>query len=176
MDLGGVYLSDAALTQVASLRSLTWLSLHDSSGFTAAGVTCLFSLTGLTCLNLSSGAIDDAALDGVASLASLRILDIEKTKITDTGVAKLQRMPALTTLLLNQCASITSASMVHVGKLTSLERLILYGCGVREDGLQHLTALSSLKTFSLPPGVTDSGMKHPRNMKRLGCGMQKSLP
>ncbi|CAI5506356.1 unnamed protein product [Closterium sp. Naga37s-1] len=48
MDLGGVYLSDAALTQVASLRSLTWLSLHDSSGFTAAGVTCLFSLTGLT--------------------------------------------------------------------------------------------------------------------------------
>ncbi|CAI5511128.1 unnamed protein product [Closterium sp. Naga37s-1] len=48
LDLRNVYLSDAALTQVATLRSLTWLSLNNSSGFTAAGVTQLFSLIGLT--------------------------------------------------------------------------------------------------------------------------------
>ncbi|CAI5461707.1 unnamed protein product [Closterium sp. Yama58-4] len=167
LDLDGVYLSDDALTQVASLRSLTCLSLQDASGFTAVGVTRLFSLTGLTRLEFHGTSIPDAALEGIAGLTNLRLLDLVNAKITDAGVAKLQGLSALTTLLLGECASITSASMVHVGRLTSLERLILYRCGVREDGLQHLTALSSLKAFTLPPGVTDSGMKHLRNLKRL---------
>ncbi|CAI5499474.1 unnamed protein product [Closterium sp. Naga37s-1] len=168
MDLKScVYLTDDALSRVASLRSLTWLSLRDSSGFTAEGLTQLYSLTGLKLLDLAETNATDASLERIGSLKVLNTIYLGATKITDAGIAKLRGLPALVTLAVDGCASVTSASMVHVGKLTSLESLWLSTTTVREDGLKHLTALTSLKVFSLPPGVTDSSLKILRNMKRL---------
>ncbi|CAI5476429.1 unnamed protein product [Closterium sp. Yama58-4] len=167
MELNGVRsVTDDALSKVATLSSLTALNLRESSGFTEAGVRGLSCLTALTYLNVRGTATADAALEGVARLEKLQDLVLNQTKITDVGIAKLQGLSALKTLYIGS-VSITSASMVHVGKLTSLERLALHGTGVREDGLRHLTALTALKLFTLPPGMTDSGMKLLRNMKAL---------
>ncbi|CAI5476440.1 unnamed protein product [Closterium sp. Yama58-4] len=168
VNLSGIpFLTDTALTQVANFSSLTSLNLNDTLGFTGAGLKGLFSLTGLTCLSLQSTATTDAALEGISSLQNLSSLDLSYTKITDVGIAKLQGMTALVHLLLGACAAVTNASMVHVGKLTGLEFLTLSDTGVTEDGLLRLSTLASLKLLVLPPGVTDSGMKHLRNLKRL---------
>ncbi|GJP41714.1 hypothetical protein CLOM_g1359 [Closterium sp. NIES-68] len=168
MDLSGIScLTDAALTRLASFDQLTTVILRGSSGFTAAGIRELFSLTGLECLDLAGSSTTDAALDGIDNLKSLRTLALDDTKVTDAGITKLLRLPALRGLGISGCVSVTSASMVHVGKLTALECLTLHESGVREDSLQHLTALTSLSSLTLPPGVTDSGMKYLRNMKRL---------
>ncbi|CAI5476442.1 unnamed protein product [Closterium sp. Yama58-4] len=167
MDLDGVYLTDAALSQLASFRSLTSLSPSWSDGFKPEGLTQLFSLTGLTYLDLSDTDATDASLEGIGSLKVLSTLNLGNTEVTDAGIAKLRGMTALVTLALNDCESVTSASMVHVGQLTALESLWLCDIVVREVGLKHLTALTSLKHLSLPPGVTDSTLKHLRNMPRL---------
>ncbi|CAI5499469.1 unnamed protein product, partial [Closterium sp. Naga37s-1] len=168
MDLSGVsLLTDAALARVASFSSLTTLNLNDSSGFTEAGLKGLFSLTTLKCLTLQNTATTDGALEGISSLKDLRVLDLFHTKVTDAGVAKLQGMSALVELFLGDCTAVTNASMAHVGKLTALETLTLSDTAVTEDGLQRLSTLAALKLLVLPPGVTDSGMKHLRNLKRL---------
>ncbi|CAI7798227.1 unnamed protein product [Closterium sp. NIES-54] len=168
MDLTGIScLSDAALAKVATFSSLTTLNLNDSSGFTEQGVRGLFALTGLMYLNLQNTATTDAALEGIGSLKNLRELVLFNTKVTDTGVAKLHGMTALSGLDIGDCAAVTDASMVHVAKLTGLESLTLSNTGVTEDGLRRLSSLATLKILILPPGVTNSGMKHLRNMKRL---------
>ncbi|CAI5479726.1 unnamed protein product [Closterium sp. Yama58-4] len=168
MDLSGIScLTDAALTRLTSLHSLTPLNLRGSSGFTAAGMRKLYSLKGLLRLELGTPGVTNAALEGIGQLKSLSVFIANHTRITDAGVARLQELSALTALCIAGCASVTSASMVDVGKMTALEWLTLNGSGVTEDGLEHLTGLTSLKYFMLPPGVTDSGIKHLRNMKLL---------
>ncbi|CAI7873627.1 unnamed protein product [Closterium sp. NIES-53] len=168
IDLSSVsLLTDVALTQLASVRSLTWLNLNGATGFTAAGVRQLFSLTNLVLLNLIATNTADAALEGISGLNSLHTLNLGNNGITDVGIQKLQGMTQLTALDVSECSSVTSASMVHVGELTALTSLRLNDTGVTEDGLQHLTALTALKALTLPPGVTDSGMKLLRNMKCL---------
>ncbi|CAI5476436.1 unnamed protein product [Closterium sp. Yama58-4] len=168
MDLSScVNLTDAALSRLTSLRSLTWLSLRESISFTAEGLTQLYSLTSLKLLDLAETNATDASLEGISSLKVLNALYLGDTKITDAGIAKLRGLPALVTLALDGCESVTSASMVHVGKLTSLEALWLSTTAVGEDGLKLLTALTSLKVFSLPSGVTDVILKLLRSMKRL---------
>ncbi|CAI5461098.1 unnamed protein product [Closterium sp. Yama58-4] len=150
-----------------SFRQLANVTLEDSSGFTAEGVRKLFSLPALVHLDLTGSCTTDAALEGIDRVKTLRNLVLDESKITDVGVARLGRLTALVGLHLGGCVSVTSASMVHVGKLTALEELSLHDGGVREDGLLHLTSLTSLNYLILPPGVTDSGMKYLRNMKRL---------
>ncbi|CAI7929202.1 unnamed protein product, partial [Closterium sp. NIES-54] len=168
MDLSGIScLTDAALTHLASLHSLTSINLRGSSGFTTAGMRKLFALTGLLRLELGTPGATNAALEGIGQLKNLNVFIANHTKITDAGVARLQEPSALTALCISGCASVTSASMVHVGKMTALEWLTLNGGGVTEDGLEHLTDLTSLKYFMLPLGVIDSGIKHLRNMKLL---------
>ncbi|CAI5488930.1 unnamed protein product [Closterium sp. Naga37s-1] len=167
-DLSGAsLLSDAALSRLTSLHSLTWLILRESIGFTAERVTLLYSLTGLTYLDLSATVISDASLEGIGSLKALTTLCLGKSNITDEGIKRLLGLPQLMYLDLYVCPSITSASMVDVCKLTALTSLRLDESGVTEDGLKHLTALTSLKLLTLPRGVSDSGMKYPRNMKLL---------
>ncbi|CAI7808531.1 unnamed protein product, partial [Closterium sp. NIES-54] len=160
-------LTDVALTYLASLHSLTSINLRGSSGFTTAGMRKLYALTGLLRLELGTPGATNAALEGIGQLKNLNVFIANHTKITDAGVARLQELSALTALCISGCASVTSASMVHVGKMTALEWLTLNGGGVTEDGLEHLTDLTSLKYFMLPLGVIDSGIKHLRNMKLL---------
>ncbi|CAI5464802.1 unnamed protein product [Closterium sp. Yama58-4] len=168
MDLSGIpCLTDGALAHLATFRQLANITLEDSSGFTAEGVRKLFSLPALVHLDLTGSCTTDAALEGIDRVKTLRNLVLDNSKITDVGVARLGGLTALVGLHLGGCLSVTSASMVHVGKLTALEELALHDGGVREDGLLHLTSLTSLNYLILPPGVTDSGMKYLRNMKRL---------
>ncbi|CAI5488894.1 unnamed protein product [Closterium sp. Naga37s-1] len=104
MVLSGIScLSDAALTHLASLRHLTLVDLGASSGFTAAGMRKLYSLTGLN--HLIFGAIDatDAALEGIGRLTNLQILVVNNTNITDAGVARLQELSGLTALCMGGC-------------------------------------------------------------------------
>ncbi|CAI7798229.1 unnamed protein product [Closterium sp. NIES-54] len=182
-------LSDAALARLTSLHSLTWLSLRESIGFTAEGVTQLYSVTGLTYLDLSATVITDASLEGISSLKALSTLCLGKSNITDEGIKSSYITDEgikssyitdegikssyitdegikssyitdeLIYLDLYVCPSVSSASMVDVCKLTALTSLRLDESGVTEDGLKHLTALTSLTLLTLPRGVTDLGVK-----------------
>ncbi|CAI5499499.1 unnamed protein product [Closterium sp. Naga37s-1] len=93
MDLSGIScLTDAALTRLASLRHLTLVDLDDSSGFTAAGMRKLYSLTDLEHLVFGGTIATDASLEGISRLMNLQILVLDNTNITDAGVARLQEL------------------------------------------------------------------------------------
>ncbi|GJP79400.1 hypothetical protein CLOP_g9634 [Closterium sp. NIES-67] len=161
------FITDSVLSQLASSHHLTAISLKGSTGFTAAGIQGLHSLPRLSWLSLEDTHTMDAALGSITRLATLTNLVLSNTDITDAGIAQLQGLSALQALRISGCASVTSAGMVHVGALTALECLTLHSSGVREEGLQHLTGLTSLKLLTLPPRVTDSGLRHLRNMQQL---------
>ncbi|CAI5975822.1 unnamed protein product [Closterium sp. NIES-64] len=72
LNLSGIpCVTNTALSKLRSLHSLTVLNHRHSSGFTDAGVRRLFSLTGLTVLDLCGTATTDAALEGIAGLRNL---------------------------------------------------------------------------------------------------------
>ncbi|CAI5971753.1 unnamed protein product [Closterium sp. NIES-64] len=103
MDISDDYLTDAALSQLASFRSLTSLDLSGSSGFTAERVTQFFCLTGLTFLNLAQTNATDASLEGVTdssmkhlrNLTRLEKLELWNARITAAGVKWLNGLNSL---------------------------------------------------------------------------------
>ncbi|CAI5977879.1 unnamed protein product [Closterium sp. NIES-65] len=116
MDLSGIScLTDAALTRLASLQSLKTINLRGSSGFTAAGMRKLYSLTGLRCLEQGSAATTDAGLEGV----------------TDSGLKYLSNMKSLERLSLKN-ASITAAGMKWLTGLTSLQKVGTLSSEIKE--------------------------------------------
>ncbi|CAI7843703.1 unnamed protein product [Closterium sp. NIES-54] len=83
---------------------------------------------------------------------------VRRASVTDAALQHVEGLSSLTLLDLVGCRHVTSAGMVHVGKLVHLEGLHLGSTGVQDDGLQHLLSLTRLKILAVPPGVTDAGM------------------
>ncbi|CAI5462130.1 unnamed protein product [Closterium sp. Yama58-4] len=131
---------------------LTWMSLESCSGFSAEGIKHLYRLPRLETLYLNCTDVSDSALEGIGSSASIKLLHLWRTKVTDAGLAHLTALFPLKDLNATECRGVTNAGMVHVGRLTGLERLALTSTAVTDDGLQHLTALTKLTTLWRPNG------------------------
>ncbi|CAI5469242.1 unnamed protein product [Closterium sp. Yama58-4] len=167
--LAGIsHLSDTALATLRHLHCLrSIISLESSSGFTATGVQELFACPHVGWLSLACTAVTNAALEGIGRLRRLTDLHLSHTSITHVGLAHLEGLPQLRVLALTGCRGVTAAGMVHMARLGTVERLELRGSAVGEEGLQHLTALTRLRHLSVPPGVSDCGMKYVRGMAQL---------
>src|SRR5262249_33206725 len=87
LDLRWSGLSDSSLLLVPVETEI--LSLEDLQ-VTNAGISHLLRLTKFTRLNLSGTAISDAGLDLLGTLSNLRWLGVERTNVTNEGVARLQ--------------------------------------------------------------------------------------
>ena len=62
----------------------------------------------------------------------------------------------------------TDAGLVHVGKLTNVERLSLYRSDITDSGLEHLKTLTHLEELNLDSTmVTDAGLEHLKGLRRL---------
>jgi hypothetical protein len=60
------------------------------------------------------------------------------------------------------------AGLVHVGRLTGLEELVLGGSQVSDDGLVHLKGLTRLKGLDLrDTRITDQGLVHLQGLPNL---------
>jgi hypothetical protein len=76
----------------------------------------------------------------VAKLASLESLNLEHTKVTDPGFAKLTGLAKLATLELDS-VDLTDAAIAHLGGLRALKDLDLYHTLVTEKGYEQLKTL-----------------------------------
>jgi internalin A len=95
LDLGGsaqarVEVTDAALKELAGLRSLQALDLHDTR-VTDAGLKELAGLKNLQALDLSQTEVTDAGLKELAGLKNLQSLHLDYTLVTDAGLKELQK-------------------------------------------------------------------------------------
>ncbi|CAI5496002.1 unnamed protein product [Closterium sp. Naga37s-1] len=153
------------------MHCLRRISLEGSPGLTAAGIHDLFPCSHVGWLSLASTAVTVAELKGITRLSRLKDLHLSHTSITHACMAHLEGVPQLRVLALTGCRGESAASMVHMSRLGTVEKVELRGSAVGEEGLQHLMALSHLRHLSVPPGVSDCGMKHVRGMAREKLGL-----
>jgi mono/diheme cytochrome c family protein len=106
-----------------------------------------------------AGRVDDRAVAALAGIAPQVLwLNLAGTKVTDSGLATIARLPNLTRLHL-QRTDVSDAGLEHLARLAHLEYLNLYGTKVTDAGLRALAGLTSLRSLYLwQTGVTDAGV------------------
>lgn len=91
----------------------------------------------------------------------------ERSRLTDTGMAKLRVLSELTFLNL-EGRKITDAGLANLKRLTELRLLDLDKTEISDAGLAHLVGLRKLDHLYLSETkVSDAGLVHLRNMARL---------
>jgi len=99
-----------------------------------------------------------AHLEGLSNLESLMLRG--RNEVTDAGVAHLTRMIGLRELYLED-SQISDAGLAFVSGLTGLETLNLARTRIGDAGLAHLGGLTRLETLDLDgTKITDAGLPH----------------
>lgn len=134
LDVGFAMITNDGLAQLSGLSNLRELMIGGNK-LSDSGMQFLKSLPGLTKLDLGgaqrtdsglwSVTITDEGLDAVATLAHLRELNLDGTKISDLGLAKLKGLAELRSLNLGR-TQISTQGLKNLTGLKNLETLILY--------------------------------------------------
>jgi hypothetical protein len=95
----------------------------------------------------------------LVKLPSLKVMLLIEQNVTDDDLAALKDWTSLTNLSLRR-TKVTDAGLAHVEKLTGLNYLTITGLpGVTDQGLDHLTGLKKLKRIGLQDtAVTPAGI------------------
>lgn len=111
--------------------------------------------------------ISDTGLAHLSAVTTLRVLDLQRTKITDDSLEWIGRQRHLQRLSIHETA-ITDAGISHLADLKELTALNLSKTQVSDQGLVHLTGLKELVWLQLRNTViTDAGVKHLRQLTSL---------
>ncbi len=92
-----VFVTDAALKELADLKQLTWLSLTVTR-VTGAGLKELADHKQLTSLYLGGARYTDAILKELKHLKQLTSLTLDRFQVTDAGLRELKDLKQLTSL------------------------------------------------------------------------------
>lgn len=141
----------APLAEMTRLRSLTididtttWrspLAKTPPNPIDAEAARHIANAKNLQYLHL--GQADDAVLEVIGGMKSLRTLELAKTKITEAGIG-------------------------HLGGLTDLERVDLAYTPQTDDGLKHLAGMKKLKSLNLAKcQIEGPGLAHLAAMRQL---------
>lgn len=126
-------MTDAILSQLAAIPTITGLRLANSAGVTDAGLRVL------------------------TRLLQLQHLDLSQTAVSDDGLALLRELPALQTLSLAM-TGVTDAGMQHLGGCHGLRRLNLMWTDTGDAAIAALAGNASLTHFWSGNNVSDAGL------------------
>ncbi len=140
-------IGDDDLREVTGLANLRELLLDNPrSRFTPAGIRQLIGLPKLEHLRIRGTGIDDEALDHLASLDSLVILNLPRATFGDRSLAQLKRLPRLAQLRFSS-PRVTDASMPTLAELPALTRLHLINVPITDSGLAELAKIERLESL-----------------------------
>lgn len=112
--------------------------------------------------------LTDNALESIANLPNLKRLNISyNTQLTDKGLEHLSNAtPPIITLHCSECPKITSAGVLYIAQLRTLNELVLRKLPELDDkGLEYLATLPKLTLLNLSFNkITDTGVD---NLGRL---------
>jgi hypothetical protein len=126
-------MTDAVLTDVARVETITALDLSGSKAVTDEGLRQLARLPRLEHLNVSGTAITDRGLGVLRDLPALKTISLGGTRVTDAGVAQL----------------------VHCH---DIERVNLEWTNTGDGAIRALAGKRKLQHFRSGNGVTDAGI------------------
>ncbi len=154
--LSGVNVTDAGLAKLLELPQLTELDLRNCRKITTEGIAQAGQKKTLRVLKIGGPQIDDQVLDLVAQMSQLTGLSLDSCDISDTGVAKLDRLP-LGDLTIFQCANITDEGLNVLAAYDRMRRLTLRGVAALGAALERLPQPDLLVTLNLEQsGITDA--------------------
>lgn len=104
------------------------------------------------------GNMEDNEIALVAAFRKLDHLFVQSPKITDAGVAGLQKLPQLRFVAL-ECPKVSDQSLKHLATLPRLERLDLSGTGITDAGMKDIVGMPKVKELALrDTALTDAGL------------------
>ena len=132
-------ITDAGLVHLRGLMELRALWLNNSS-ITGAGLKHLQNLPMLLSLGLPATTLAESDLKVLAAFRTLTFVNIDRTPgATDTGIAVLRMMPALTELHAGY-SSISDSGLEVLATFPGLKKLHLPGSKVTDAGIQRFKA------------------------------------
>jgi hypothetical protein len=156
VNLSGTAASDEDLRHLEGLVNLEGLAL---AGTEVSGVARLRGLAKLAYLNLDRTRLTDRGLAPVAELPGLRSLYVGSDRLSDAGLAHLASLTGLRSLFLRG-SRITDRGLAHLRRLGKLEALVLFTPRVTDTGLDHVAALGGLTFLQLAEAeISDAGVE-----------------
>ncbi|MDX1930538.1 MAG: protein kinase [Pirellulaceae bacterium] len=134
------------LRWIGKLPNLKQLYLG-TTGFSLESAREISELPAILLLDVNTSHIDDAALEAIDKLGSLRDLCLTNNTISDLGIAKLRNLK-LYTLRLNE-TDVTDEAIAILSSMESLTTLDLAGTKITDACIEHLLKLKGLENINL---------------------------
>jgi hypothetical protein len=110
----------------------------------------------------------EEVLARIGHLSRLKQLTFINVPVTDTGLAYLEGLTSLESLMLRGCNRVTDAGVAHLARLTGLAGLFLEDSRISDTGLASLRGLTGLETLNLGrTQIGDAGLTHLGRLTRL---------
>lgn len=148
------------LRMLGSIKSLESLSLHTDDPIGISALNRLNGMPNLAWLDVTHIKQDGEVLN-LADLPRLRYLMVSPARdstIRDEDLAWLARLSDLRWLQTR--GSIGDAVMAHLAPMRSMDRLVIYGSGITDRGLQYLANMNRLNALTITGDFTDQGLRH----------------
>ena len=98
-------------------------------------------------LNENAAAITDVGLAAVSKLTRLQSMTLRDSNVTAKGLAQLQSLRNLETLLLGNLRTVSPGDLSWLTKLTNLKRLELDGISMNSQDMKVVTSITSLESL-----------------------------
>lgn len=161
--LNNVYISDATLKEISSLKSLQEVSLRNCPYITNQGIESLQLLPNLTSLSLSNcdriTELNSEMFLTFPKLTELSLFDFSQT--SSVSLQNLTKAPYLKTLILFNISGLNDRSIDFDNQSSKLEYVLLSNCPLITDvGLKQISKLNNLKFLTIVncPLITDSSI------------------
>jgi beta-lactamase regulating signal transducer with metallopeptidase domain len=183
----GEVVDDELLARLKTLPKLRELTVETTKRLSPQGLDALAEMASLEKLSFYSMRYDgewlgDAIIERIVALKALRELSLGHCGVTDEGVRRLEAMPQLTLLSLNNEGRLTDAALTSIGKLENLKSLSLSSYVATEqlgrlkfsaDGIRRLIGLQQLEELHLVgQAVPAEALVFPR-LKALSLGLDE---
>jgi hypothetical protein len=166
-------LEDDVFTAVATMSSLTRLSLYSSQGLTVTGLNQLNRLSGLKELEVrvvqDNSGVDLSGLIGLESLELVIGKPVYgESTLRDEDMACLANLKRLKTFMTTFGEPyLTDAGTSYLAGLTELERLTVGGPQLSNTTLSSLSSMKKLKILHITGSFTDQGLRHLEGLDSL---------
>jgi Leucine-rich repeat (LRR) protein len=100
-------------------------------------------------VNLARTWATDNDVERVASIDTLKRLDLSFTYVTDRGIEQLKRLQHLEDLRLDTAEFLTDAAMSHLRANRNLKHLVLRGVDITDVGMPHVAELTALRSLDM---------------------------
>ncbi len=160
LKIGGSGVTDAGMSVVAQMTSLTGLAV-DNASISNAGLAEIRDLAIEDLSLFRCPGISDEGLAHLAGFANLRRLTLRDIlSINGRGLVHIRDKRKLTSLNLSE-TDVNDDAMVHLGGLSELTRLELRQTWITDASLEIIGGLSKLTYLDLQDaGITDAGVRH----------------